>query len=107
MDSLACDPSHVTGIIEKLLQMGLVVRNECPDDRRKKRVQLSEEGRKRIGQVINVIPKRSDGTVVTQAEIADLRRLLLKLNESFAEIRNEQSLQPFPWAPPYVPSSSR
>ena len=105
--SLACDPSHVTGIIDKLLQMGLVVRNECPDDRRKKRVHLSEEGLRRIGQVMDVFPVRADGTKVTKEELSELRRILLKLNDLFAEMKQDRSAEQVSWAPPYVPSNAR
>lgn len=105
--SLACDPSHVTGIIDKLLQMGLVEREECPDDRRKKKVQLSDEGWKRIRQVINGIPERTTGKKVSREEITELRRILLKLNETFTEIKRELSSANCHWALPYVPSDSR
>lgn len=105
--SLACDPSHVTGIIDKLLQMGLVEREECPDDRRKKKVQLSDEGWIRIRQVINGIPGRTTGTKVSREEMAELRRILLKLKETFTEIKRELSTTNCHWITPYVPSNSR
>jgi DNA-binding MarR family transcriptional regulator len=105
--SLACDPSHVTGIIDKLLQMGLVERNECPEDRRKKRVHLSDEGLRRIGQVIDVFPESSTDTKITKEELAELRRILLKLNDLFAEMKQNRSAEQVSWAPPYVPSNPR
>jgi len=41
---LHCDASYVTGIIDKLLAVGLVVRNEKPEDRRVKMIELTEKG---------------------------------------------------------------
>lgn len=41
---LSCDASYVTGIVDKLLSVGYVVRNEKPEDRRVKMIELTEKG---------------------------------------------------------------
>jgi len=41
---LHCDASYVTGIIDKLLAAGYVVRNEKPEDRRVKMIELTKKG---------------------------------------------------------------
>jgi DNA-binding MarR family transcriptional regulator len=44
-DALACDASYVTGIVDRLEARGVVHRVTSPDDRRVKRVALTEAGR--------------------------------------------------------------
>jgi DNA-binding MarR family transcriptional regulator len=41
---LYCDASYVTGIVDKLLSVGYVVRNEKPEDRRVKMIELTKKG---------------------------------------------------------------
>lgn len=41
---LACDASNVTGIVERLVNHGLVVREEKPEDRRVKVIKLTAAG---------------------------------------------------------------
>jgi len=46
-DSLSCEPSNVTGIVDGLERRGLVVRQSDPADRRVKQVVLTPEGKRR------------------------------------------------------------
>lgn len=41
---LLCDASNVTGIVDRLLSAGYIVREENPDDRRVKMIALTPEG---------------------------------------------------------------
>jgi DNA-binding MarR family transcriptional regulator len=41
---LLCDASNVTGIVDRLLSAGYIVREENPDDRRVKMIALTKEG---------------------------------------------------------------
>lgn len=41
---LLCDASNVTGIVDRLLNAGYIVREENPDDRRVKMIALTPEG---------------------------------------------------------------
>jgi DNA-binding MarR family transcriptional regulator len=43
-DVLSCDASNVTGIVDRLESRGLVERQVVPDDRRVKRLVLTDEG---------------------------------------------------------------
>jgi MarR family transcriptional regulator, organic hydroperoxide resistance regulator len=43
-DGLHCDPSNITGIVDRLGDRGLVERGAAPGDRRVKTLMLTEEG---------------------------------------------------------------
>ena len=43
--TLSCEPSNITGIVDRLELRGLVARQADPDDRRIKRVAATEAGR--------------------------------------------------------------
>jgi DNA-binding MarR family transcriptional regulator len=43
---LVCDRSNVTGIVDRLLMQGLIVREEKPEDRRVKMISLTLKGEK-------------------------------------------------------------
>ena len=43
-DRLHCDPSNITGIVDRLGDRGLVERGSAPGDRRVKTLMLTEEG---------------------------------------------------------------
>jgi len=43
--TLSCEPSNITGIVDRLEARGLVARQPDPDDRRIKRVATTEAGR--------------------------------------------------------------
>ena len=83
--AIRCDASNVTGIIDKLVTMGLVSRQEDPSDRRIKTVQLTSEGSMLIHQIVNAMPGRLGYSRVSQQEISELRRILLKLIGCFPE----------------------
>lgn len=55
---LHCDPSNVTGIIDRLVSHGLVTRQENPADRRAKTITLTEEGHKIVREIMDVLPDR-------------------------------------------------
>ncbi|HEY7025713.1 MAG TPA: MarR family transcriptional regulator [Candidatus Limnocylindrales bacterium] len=45
-ERLHCDPSNITGIVDRLERRGLVQRNSTPGDRRVKELELTAEGRR-------------------------------------------------------------
>lgn len=45
-----CDPSNITGLVDRLEDKGLVTRSPHPTDRRVKRVELTAEGRHRLAR---------------------------------------------------------
>lgn len=108
--SLGCDPSYVTGIIDKLLQMNLVARSECPSDRRKKRVHLTEEGTRRINEAVKARIPNADvlgEALVTTEEMEELRSLLLKLERALRMVRSTEPEQATAWTPPYMGTAVR
>ena len=78
-EAIRCDASNVTGIIDKLVAMGFVSREENPNDRRIKTLQLTTDGRTLLHKIINAMPERLGYSRVTQEEIGELRGILLKL----------------------------
>jgi DNA-binding MarR family transcriptional regulator len=87
--AIRCDASNVTGIIDKLVTMGLVSRQEDPNDRRVKTVQLTSEGCMLLHQIMNAMPGRIGYSRVSRQEISALRRILLKLTGSFPECKQK------------------
>ncbi len=83
--AIRCDASNVTGIIDKLVTMGMATRQEDPADRRIKTVQLTSEGSGLLQKIINVMPARLGYSSLSSQEISELRRILLKLIGSFPE----------------------
>lgn len=84
-EAMRCDASNVTGIIDKLVVMGLVSREENPNDRRIKTLQLTREGHDLLHRIVNAMPGRLGYSRVTQPEMAEFRRILLKLTGGTAE----------------------
>jgi DNA-binding MarR family transcriptional regulator len=78
-EAIRCDASNVTGIIDKLVAMGLVSREENPNDRRIKTLQLTTKGRDQLHKVLNAMAERLGYSRVTQEEIGEFRSILLKL----------------------------
>lgn len=81
---LHCDPSNVTGLVDRLEKMGALARTDNPQDRRVKMISLTPQGRKireeLIGELIAAEEERL--SVLTLAESAMLRQLLEKIINS-------------------------
>lgn len=77
--AMRCDASNMTGIIDKLTTMGLVTRQDHPTDRRIKTVQLTSEGCKVLDDIMSAMPARLGYSRISNQDVADLRRILLKL----------------------------
>jgi DNA-binding MarR family transcriptional regulator len=79
-DLLVCDPSNVTGIVERLSVGTYIERRESSIDRRVKTIQLTETGstlrRKLLARIIE--DNESNLARLTQDEIEMLKTLLLK-----------------------------
>jgi DNA-binding MarR family transcriptional regulator len=65
---LHCDPSNVTGIIDRLVSHGLVTRKECPTDRRAKTITLTDEGSKVVNVIMGILPDRMGCDRLDQAD---------------------------------------
>ena len=77
--AIRCDASNVTGIIDKLVTMGLVTRQEDLNDRRIKTLQLTQVGSKLLRKIVNAMPRRLGYSRVTPEEMLEFRRILVKL----------------------------
>ncbi len=78
---LNCDPSNVTGIIDRLFSQHYTERQESPTDRRVKMVALTPEGvALRDKLVEGIVAYRSDRLDrLTEAEQGQLKDLLLRI----------------------------
>ena len=83
--AIRCDASNVTGIIDKLVTMGMVTRQEDPTDRRIKTVQLTSEGSGLLREIINVMPARIGYSRLSPQETSELRRIMQKLTDILPE----------------------
>lgn len=55
---LHCDASNVTGIVDRLVHQQLVVRQECPTDRRAKKLAVTDRGKEIIARIMDALPER-------------------------------------------------
>src|SRR4029453_16225567 len=81
-DGLHCDPSNITGIVDRLGDRGLVERGSAPGDRRVKILTLTEEGSALRMRLLDRLSEPPPGlgklTVGEQRQLRDLlRRALL------------------------------
>lgn len=55
--ALHCDASNVTGIVDRLVAQGLVVRHESEQDRRTKTLQLTSKGHDIVQTILSRLPE--------------------------------------------------
>ena len=80
--TLSCEPSNITGIVDRLELRGLVARQADPDDRRIKRVAATEAGRaasEELRESLNFA--RAPLAALEPAEREQLRDLLQRIVE--------------------------
>jgi DNA-binding MarR family transcriptional regulator len=78
-ESLFCDASYVTDLVDRLEQRGLIERLPSPEDRRVKLIGLTPDGkrcRKRAMELLYEPPEEFAN--LSEDELADLGRLLSK-----------------------------
>jgi DNA-binding MarR family transcriptional regulator len=79
---LACDNSNVTGLVDRLEARALVVRQANPDDRRVKRVVLTEAGSDLRAQLLERVSRPPAGLErLSPAEQRQLHDLLCRVAE--------------------------
>ncbi|MDX6740158.1 MarR family winged helix-turn-helix transcriptional regulator [Actinocorallia sp. A-T 12471] len=89
---LSCEPSNVTGIVDGLEGLGLVVRRQDPADRRVKQVVLTPEGEKRRTLLRERVLARADEFFALPAAArVDLRDLLRGLTSATPGPANSQT----------------
>ncbi|MBX3379224.1 MAG: MarR family transcriptional regulator [Phycisphaeraceae bacterium] len=85
-DNLGCDPSNITGVVDRLQDRGLLTRSEDPQDRRVKILHATPAG-KRLRETIGMelfrdVPGMS---TLSPSRVAELRSLLSSLCADSAE----------------------
>jgi DNA-binding MarR family transcriptional regulator len=83
-DMLGCDPSNVTGIIDRLFSQSYIVRQEKPSDRRVKMISLTPKGEQLRERVIKDIQAYHSDALekLTQDQKDQLRDLLKQILEN-------------------------
>jgi DNA-binding MarR family transcriptional regulator len=78
---LGCDPSNVTGIVDRLVASHYVERKESPTDRRVKTIQLTEAGEDLRNTMLNRITQYQSQNLerLTHDESDTLKTLLQKV----------------------------
>jgi DNA-binding MarR family transcriptional regulator len=85
-DSLCCDPSNITGIVDRLEERGLLARTEDRSDRRVKSLQPTPAGRKLREAFEQALFRDIPGMKgLSRADLKDLRDLLAMLGAPSAE----------------------
>lgn len=77
--TMHCDASNVTGIVDRLTALGLVTRQEDPHDRRVKSLQLTSRGKAILQQVVEELPERLGCSRLNQQELTSLHTTVMKL----------------------------
>lgn len=72
--------SDVSRIVDNLLEKGLIIRNESPEDRRQKEIDITEKGLALLSEMIEC-DKKADMLLqnLTLEEVNELNRLLDKI----------------------------
>lgn len=78
-DVLHCDASNVTGIVDRMVTQGLVVRAESEHDRRTKTIQLTDKGRRVIELLNGMLPDKLGCDKLNDDERLALHNIVLKL----------------------------
>ncbi len=77
--TMHCDASNVTGIIDRLVQLQLVTRQEDAKDRRVKTLALTQRGKDILDGVLAIMPERLGCTKLTAEERTSLHGMFAKI----------------------------
>lgn len=77
-DRLHCDPSNITGIVDRLERRGLVVRRTATRDRRVKQLELTDEGRRLKDRVEQIVAGLSALETLDESDRSTLTNLLAR-----------------------------
>ncbi|SRR6266550_1577883 len=76
---LHCDPSNVTGVVDRLVAQNLVSRQENKIDRRAKTISLLPAGKRIVDAAVAALPGRLGCSKLTGSERAVLRQTVQKI----------------------------
>jgi DNA-binding MarR family transcriptional regulator len=90
-EMLFCDRPTATVVVRNMVRQGWVTREQDEQDRRQVRVILTAKGRAKLGEVTRTQPSEVERQIdplehFDKDEIAELDRLLTKLNERLRQI---------------------
>lgn len=80
-DTLHCDASNVTGVVDRLVAQRLLVRSESSSDRRTKILALTDEGKRTIQGVVDLLPERLGYVRLSEQECQVLHTAVNKLTQ--------------------------
>jgi DNA-binding MarR family transcriptional regulator len=89
---LKCDPSNVTGVVDRLERAGLVERGSAPDDRRVKTLALTQAGRELRADMYDAIA--ADMPALSGLSSTELGTLLDLLNKAWAACVDYDAAEP-------------
>jgi DNA-binding MarR family transcriptional regulator len=91
---LSCDPSNVTGIVERLSVGNYIERRENPQDRRVKTITLTTEGEALRSKLLPRITDYEAPNLgaLSEHEITSLKKLLTKMIPVSACVRRDRSV---------------
>jgi DNA-binding MarR family transcriptional regulator len=79
-ENLCCDPSNITGVVDRLEERGLLAREEAPSDRRMKLLQVTGAGRKLREAFTHSLFSDVPGMKgLSPAQLAEMHRMLARL----------------------------
>ncbi len=76
---LHCDPSNVTGIVDRLVTRKLVTRQECLTDRRAKTITLTDKGKELMREITAAMPARLGCDKFTSEELQVIHTAVQKI----------------------------
>ena len=78
-DVLHCDASNVTGIVDRMVVQGLVVRQESTKDRRTKKLQLTAKGKQVVAALHAALPGKLHCDSLSATERTTLHTIVQKV----------------------------
>ncbi len=75
-----CDASNITGIIDRLISLELVTRQEDEKDRRIKTIALTPKGKSILDNIIEKLPSRVGWDSLSNKELIYIHRIIQKLS---------------------------
>lgn len=81
-EKLHCDASNVTGIVDRLEDQGLMERVVDPDDRRRRNLVVTEEGRERSVALRDRLHEENPVLALSDDEVEIMLKLLGRMLEA-------------------------
>lgn len=78
--TMHCDASNITGVADRLVSLGLIVRHDDPRDRRIKGLLLTPHGNSTLQEILQAMPAALGCDQLTSQELQQLLSLLRKLD---------------------------